>query len=192
MASDLVTLSLGITSFLGLMWIGVWRHHSGLETKWGDDFYDFHAYRWSEFSSDLGELINEVNQKADFDPDQQGEPIPPEGEIVTVIDDDIGRGRMADIEDALRNFDQPDNLKTEARENYQEAYRLLGLSTIIGFTISGLLSLKSPSSNIENFTIFLAMIIGYMLLATIVRLHRGYKKETQLDELIDEYRSPAS
>ncbi|WP_159076971.1 hypothetical protein [Halococcoides cellulosivorans] len=186
MPPESLTLALGLSAVLATLCIGIWRHHSKIEKKYGDDYYEYEDYQWSEFSSDLGELVAEINQLTDFNPQNAEADVPPQGEIITVIHNNIDREEMENIESSLREFDTAIELKSEAKDYYMSSYRFLGISCIIVVLIAiGIVAVESQKDWVPM--LVSAVFPGFL---GVLKARNGYSCEMELDNLIDDYRSP--
>lgn len=167
-----------------------WNRFAQLSTKYGDPYTDYRSYLWSEFSSALGDLVTEINQLTDYEPeDDEDDPIPPKSEVVTAINNEIGRDRLSDIEDFLRDVDEPRELKTKIREKLKRTFLYL-IGSSISFFVLAFLLLAPANENI----IVLQFIMGMAGIVTIIEsaqaFYSAWKAESELDDLISEYQEP--
>lgn len=189
-ASGVITIVVGFASFIGLIALGVWQHDSKLVSKYGEDFYELQNYRWSEFSTDLGVLITEINEQTDFQPGENDHRLPPQSEVVTIIDNEIGRERMREIEDSLRRFDRPEELKDKAQSDYKTAYRLLAIASGIYYMLALVLVYSPVGQFFQLVQIIVGFFGGYVILAAVSKVRKAYSAECKLDGMIGDYLSP--
>lgn len=179
-----------LATFLGLAGLYCWNRQSQLNTKYDESYRDYQSYLWSEFSSELGELVTEINQQTDYEPADEDEDIlPPKSKLVTTIENKIGRNRLSEIEDSLRVVDEPRELRSAIESELGSTFVYFFLSSGAFFVLSFLL--LGPSTD-GIVAIQAAFLIGgfYSVIEAIQKFYSAWVSERELDKRIREYHEP--
>lgn len=181
----LAELMLGLLSLYGLSGLYIWRETRSLWSNYGDDFDDMKTYRASQFRRELHDIVMGVLGQVDYeDLADADEPSVPVMDAMEHVD----RDSLQDVEDALRHYDEPNELIDEAETSYDTALRNLGMAAVAAAVIAAAAALLQPGDLAFAIEGLATIPLAVGSLNALDHGYSGYKSEQKVDRAIRNYR----
>lgn len=177
------TIALCIATITGF----VWRTESKLDEKYLDRVQELQADAWSQTSSELRALFQEVEEMADQSNLGDGyEELDRSDRIEFYIQKEIDRGELANIEESLERIDTPRRLYEEMREEYESTIHRFGVALVFMIILSS--SLLFPETEVQQaVAVISAVVVALGSIGGFDTLLRARENKKQLDAIWEEY-----
>lgn len=143
------------------------------------------TYRASRFRSELHEIVTDILDDIDFQ--ELHEADEPDVVIMDAMES-VDRASLTDVEDALRDYDEPNELIDSAEDNYDKALKNL----VLGFISAGAIALIAASLPLGDTSLGLEALVGMVFaISSINAAEAGYsawKDEQAVDRAIRNYK----
>jgi len=175
-----------VASFYGLAGLWIWNGTRSLWNNYGDDFDQMKTYRASKFRQELHEIVMDVLNQSDYEDFQEADE--PEVVLMDALES-IDRDSLTDIEDALRKYDEPNELIDEADKEYESAVKNLGGGFVSAVLIAALsvVSLRAETQMALQGLLLIPFLI--MSLNAAEAWYSAWKDEKAVDKAIREYKN---
>jgi hypothetical protein len=181
---SLSQLFVAIISAQALATLYLWNGTRNIRQNYGDDFDEMKTYRASQFRSELHSTVMEVLSDTDYDDLQEREE---PGVIVMDSIEQINRDRLTDVEEALREYDEPSDLVSRSKDKYFTAVKNLGVAAGVAVAITAV----TVTVNGNDARLVLQFIIGIVwIILTVEGVQNwwsAYEAERQVDDMIRSY-----
>jgi hypothetical protein len=177
------TIALAIATFTSI----IWRTESRLDEKYLDRVDDLQSDAWSQTSSELRALFENVEEMADQTDLGDGyQELSRSDRIEFYIQQEIDRGELADIEQSLEDIDAPRRLYEDMVADYDAAVRRLFIALFFVLVVSG--ALLFPNSEARRVVMGIGgSIILVALISGFDSLTKARKTRKQLDKIWEAY-----
>jgi len=174
-----------VASFYGLAGLWIWNGTRSLWNNYGDDFDQMKTYRASKFRQELHEIVMDVLDQSDYEDFQEADE--PEVASMDALES-VDRDSLTDIEDALREYDEPNELIDEAEKKYESAVRNLGSGFVLAVLIPALSVLTLQAETQTALQVLLTIPLVIVSLNAAEAWYSAWKDEKAVDKAIREYK----
>lgn len=157
------------------------------DNRYRDKVKKLQKDRWSEVSTELGEILHEVENKAESFDQPEGEELTEAALYSYIIQQELDAGELGDLTEMVEDVDKPKNLFQTVRTRRDQAVKYFGTGLILSILGAGLLYIAGPQTSTSAISFWIIAGGLFSTMRGFICVKAWFDTRQELDQLWEEY-----